>query len=87
MLVFHTMLFLMRIMFRQNKMKISFSTLIKVYEVYKVNAHAINDQEGVNTDSLSHEDYLNAPGETVSSKFEKVGSYGAAYLHFAREKL
>merc|ERR1711964_913981 len=32
--------------------------------------------EGVNADSLSHEDYLNAPGETVSTKFDKPGTYG-----------
>merc|ERR1719359_447066 len=31
---------------------------------------------GVNTEAISHEDYLNAPGETVTTKFEKAGSYG-----------
>ncbi|BDA51448.1 Plastocyanin, chloroplastic [Coccomyxa sp. Obi] len=30
---------------------------------------------GVSADSLSHEDYLNAPGETVSSKFTTPGEY------------
>merc|ERR1712014_279328 len=29
-----------------------------------------NVPEGVSVESLSHEDYLNAPGETVSSKFD-----------------
>jgi plastocyanin len=32
--------------------------------------------EGTNADALSHEDYLNAPGMTVSSKFTTAGSYG-----------
>ena len=31
---------------------------------------------GVNAEALSHEDYLNAPGETVTTKFEKAGTYG-----------
>lgn len=31
--------------------------------------------EGVSVDSLSHEDYLNAPGQKVSSKFSKPGTY------------
>jgi plastocyanin len=31
---------------------------------------------GVNVEALSHEDYLNAPGETVSSKFTTAGTYG-----------
>merc|ERR1719487_815532 len=35
-----------------------------------------NIPEGVNAEALSHEDYLNAPGETVSTKFEKPGTYG-----------
>nr|BAA84778.1 pre-apoplastocyanin [Pseudopediastrum boryanum]BAE00063.1 plastocyanin precursor [Pseudopediastrum boryanum] len=30
---------------------------------------------GENADALSHEDYLNAPGETVSSKFATAGTY------------
>jgi plastocyanin len=30
----------------------------------------------VNVEALSHEDYLNAPGETVSSKFTTAGTYG-----------
>merc|ERR1711972_307859 len=32
--------------------------------------------EGVNAEALSREDYLNAPGETYSVKFEKAGTYG-----------
>lgn len=32
-------------------------------------------QEGVNADKLSHEDYLNAPGETFSNKFDTAGEY------------
>ena len=32
-------------------------------------------QSGVNADSLSHEDYLNAPGQKVSSKFTEPGEY------------
>ncbi|KAL3143748.1 Carboxypeptidase Y [Trebouxia sp. C0009 RCD-2024] len=32
--------------------------------------------EGVKADDLSHEDYLNAPGQKVSSKFSKPGTYG-----------
>lgn len=32
-------------------------------------------QAGVSADSLSHEDYLNAPGESVSSKFTTPGEY------------
>merc|ERR1719163_2268395 len=35
-----------------------------------------NVPEGVNAEALSHEDYLNAPGETVSTKFDKAGTYG-----------
>merc|ERR1712066_432094 len=35
-----------------------------------------NVPEGVNAESLSHEDFLNAPGETVSTKFDKAGTYG-----------
>merc|ERR1719230_1128609 len=30
---------------------------------------------GVNTEAISKEDYLNAPGETVEVKFEKAGEY------------
>ncbi|KAK9918345.1 hypothetical protein WJX75_003361 [Coccomyxa subellipsoidea] len=30
---------------------------------------------GANAESLSHEDYLNAPGESVSSKFTTPGEY------------
>jgi plastocyanin len=33
-------------------------------------------QEGVNADALSHEDYLNAPGEKWSQKFTTAGEYG-----------
>ncbi|DBA75771.1 hypothetical protein WJX77_001617 [Trebouxia sp. C0004] len=32
--------------------------------------------EGVDAGSLSHEDYLNSPGQKVSSKFSKPGTYG-----------
>merc|ERR1719194_337977 len=35
-----------------------------------------NVPEGVSTDSLSREDYLNAPGETYEVKFDKAGTYG-----------
>ncbi|KAK9794391.1 hypothetical protein WJX73_006741 [Symbiochloris irregularis] len=31
--------------------------------------------EGVSVDSLNHEDYLNAPGQKVSSKFSTAGTY------------
>ena len=31
---------------------------------------------GVNADALSNEDYLNAPGETVTRKFDVAGEYG-----------
>merc|ERR1712174_144678 len=30
---------------------------------------------GVNVEALSHEDYLNAPGETATSKFDVSGTY------------
>ncbi|KAI3431670.1 hypothetical protein D9Q98_004717 [Chlorella vulgaris] len=30
---------------------------------------------GVNADALSHEDYLNAPGESFSVKFDTAGDY------------
>jgi len=33
-------------------------------------------QSGVNAESISHEDYLNAPGETHSAKFATAGEYG-----------
>ena len=29
----------------------------------------------MNVESLNHEDYLNAPGESVSSKFTTAGEY------------
>merc|ERR1712224_42046 len=32
--------------------------------------------EGVNAEKLSREDYLNAPGEQYTVKFEKAGEYG-----------
>jgi len=32
--------------------------------------------DGVNVESLSREDYLNAPGETYTVKFDKAGTYG-----------
>merc|ERR550537_97098 len=35
-----------------------------------------NVPDGVNAESLSREDYLNAPGETYSVKFDKAGTYG-----------
>lgn len=31
--------------------------------------------EGVNAEAISHEDYLNAPGETFSIKLDAAGSY------------
>jgi len=33
-------------------------------------------QSGVNAESLSHEDYLNAKGETVTTTFKTPGTYG-----------
>lgn len=33
-------------------------------------------QAGVNADAISHEDYLNAPGESFSIKFDTPGTYG-----------
>merc|ERR1719316_883765 len=35
-----------------------------------------NVPDGVAADSLSREDYLNAPGETYEVKFDKAGTYG-----------
>merc|ERR1739848_464056 len=35
-----------------------------------------NVPDGVSAETLSHEDYLNAPGETVTTKFDKAGTYG-----------
>merc|ERR1719440_159437 len=35
-----------------------------------------NVPAGVNADALSHEDYLNGPGETVSNTFDTPGTYG-----------
>jgi plastocyanin len=32
-------------------------------------------QSGANADALSHEEYLNAPGEKVSTKFTTPGKY------------
>merc|ERR1712182_197721 len=34
-----------------------------------------NVPDGVSADSLSREDYLNAPGETYEVKFDKAGEY------------
>jgi len=34
-----------------------------------------NIPSGASADKLSHEDYLNSPGETVSSKFDTPGEY------------
>lgn len=31
---------------------------------------------GVNVDAISHEDYLNGPGEKVTNKFDTPGTYG-----------
>ncbi|WIA12756.1 hypothetical protein OEZ86_006085 [Tetradesmus obliquus] len=31
---------------------------------------------GVNADALSHDDYLNAPGESYTAKFDTAGEYG-----------
>ena len=36
---------------------------------------AVTLQEGTKAESFSHEDYLNGPGETVSSKFTTPGEY------------
>lgn len=33
-------------------------------------------QAGVNADALSHDDYLNAPGESYTAKFDTAGEYG-----------
>ena len=33
-------------------------------------------QAGVNANALSHEDYLNAPGEEATAKFDTAGTYG-----------
>jgi plastocyanin len=30
----------------------------------------------VNADAISHEDYLNGPGEKVTNKFDVAGTYG-----------
>jgi len=35
-----------------------------------------NVPDGVSAESLSREDYLNAPGETYEVKFDKAGTYG-----------
>ena len=32
-------------------------------------------QAGVNAEAISREDYLNAPGEKFSTKFETAGTY------------
>lgn len=33
-------------------------------------------QSGANAEALSHEDYMNAPGETYTAKFDTAGTYG-----------
>jgi plastocyanin len=35
-----------------------------------------NVPAGVNADAISHEDYLNGPGEKVTNKFDTPGTYG-----------
>jgi plastocyanin len=35
-----------------------------------------NVPAGVNADAISHEDYLNGPGEKVTNKFDVAGTYG-----------
>mmetsp|Transcript_1912 Transcript_1912/g.2127 ORF Transcript_1912/g.2127 Transcript_1912/m.2127 type:complete len:159 (-) Transcript_1912:120-596(-) len=35
-----------------------------------------NVPDGVNADAISHEDYLNGPGEEVTNKFDTPGEYG-----------
>eukprot|EP00227_Mantoniella_beaufortii_P013569 CAMPEP_0197574270 /NCGR_PEP_ID=MMETSP1326-20131121/2_1 /TAXON_ID=1155430 /ORGANISM="Genus nov. species nov., Strain RCC2288" /LENGTH=154 /DNA_ID=CAMNT_0043136799 /DNA_START=44 /DNA_END=508 /DNA_ORIENTATION=+ len=35
-----------------------------------------NVPAGVNADAISHEDYLNGPGEKVTNKFDVAGVYG-----------
>ena len=35
-----------------------------------------NVPSGVNADAISHEDYLNGPGEKVTNKFDTPGTYG-----------
>ena len=35
-----------------------------------------NVPDGVNADAISHEDYLNGPGEKVTNKFDTPGTYG-----------
>lgn len=35
-----------------------------------------NVPSGVNVDAISHEDYLNGPGEKVTNKFDTPGTYG-----------
>ena len=35
-----------------------------------------NVPAGVDADKLSHEDYLNGPGEKVTTKFDVAGTYG-----------
>jgi plastocyanin len=33
-------------------------------------------QEGVNAEALSRDEYLNAPGESFTAKFDTPGTYG-----------
>lgn len=35
-----------------------------------------NVPAGVNADAISHEDYLNGPGEKVTNTFDVAGTYG-----------
>ena len=35
-----------------------------------------NVPAGVDADKISHEDYLNGPGEKVTNKFDVAGTYG-----------
>merc|ERR1712167_311355 len=35
-----------------------------------------NVPDGVSVEAISHEDYLNAAGESVTTKFDKAGTYG-----------
>ena len=44
-------------------------------------------QSGANAEALSHEDYLNAPGEKVSSKFTTPGKYSYCEPPFPQDDL
>ena len=45
------------------------------YQALPLNESPIDEQSGANADALSHEEYLNAPGQKVSSKFTTPGTY------------